>query len=64
MSRTTAQVACEAIINHPEDGYDLATAREVLNDARRLGVPELYRAMLAEWIVERTRVLRDMGADL
>lgn len=53
MNKITAQVAAEAIINHPDDGWELATIVTVLGDARALGVAPLYVDMLAEHLDAR-----------
>jgi hypothetical protein len=50
MTKTTAQIACEAIINHPADGWSLDDAEAVLADAREHGVAPLYVDMLAETV--------------
>lgn len=48
MNKITAQVAAEAIINHPDDGWEISTIVTVLGDARALDVPSFYVDMLAE----------------
>lgn len=48
MNRITAQVACEAIVNHPDEGWEIETIDVVLTDAREAGVPALYVDMLAD----------------
>lgn len=54
LHRVTAQIACEAIVNHPDDGWDLVDVVTVLADARASGVPALYVDMLAE-VLDRLR---------
>lgn len=44
-ARVTAQVACEYIANHGDDGWDVETVRAVLETARAEGVAQLYVAM-------------------
>lgn len=56
MNRITAQVAVEAIVNHPDDGWDMPTMTTVLADARALGVPALYVDMLDEMVTSHTPV--------
>jgi len=53
VNRITAQVACEAIVNHPHDGWDVATMEAVLVDAREVEVPPLYVEMLEETLASR-----------
>lgn len=48
--RTTAQIACEAIINHEHDGYTLADMAAVFEIATRERVGALYVEMLVEVI--------------
>lgn len=50
MSRITAQIAVEAIVNHAEDGYTLTDMIAVQDDGHAAGVPALYMEMLAELI--------------
>lgn len=47
MDKLTAQVAVEAMINHP-DGYDRLTVLSVLEVARRVGVSDFYLSMLVK----------------
>ena len=61
--RLTAQIACEAIINHDEDGYTLTDMAHVFEVATRHGVAALYVGMLADRIAEHVRLAREaMGA--
>lgn len=48
--RLTAQIACEAIINHEDDGYTLTDMAHVFEVACREGVGSLYLDMLREKI--------------
>jgi hypothetical protein len=61
--RLTAQIACEAIINHEDEGYTLVDMAHVFEVASRHGVAPLYLGMLADMIAARVRAAReDMGA--
>lgn len=48
--RTVAQIAVEAIVNHPHDGWSPDDMRVVLAEAREAGVADLYVDMLAELV--------------
>lgn len=48
--RLTAQIACEAIVNHEHDGYTLRDMAAVYEIAAREGVGDLYVSMLLECI--------------
>lgn len=49
----TAQVACEAIVNHPDDGWETSTMEAVYRDAVQYGVPSLYVDLLDEVVKSR-----------
>lgn len=57
--RLTAQIACEAIINHEHDGYTLRDMAHVYEVATREGVGDLYRSMLLECIERAVREARE-----
>jgi hypothetical protein len=48
--RLTAQIACEAIVNHESDGYSLTDMAHVFEVACREGVAALYVDTLRERI--------------
>jgi hypothetical protein len=48
--RLVAQVAVEAIVNHPHDGWEASTMATVLAEARAAGVATIYTAELAELV--------------
>lgn len=54
MTRITAQVAVEAIVNDPT-GYETETMRVVLTDAETYGVAKLYVDMLRDALADRVR---------
>ena len=54
-TRLTAQIACEAIINRPEDGYTLRDMCHVFEVADREGVAPFYVDALADLIAAAVR---------
>jgi len=61
--RLTAQIACEAILNHEDDGYTLTDMAHVFEVAARQGVAPFYLGMLADLIATHVRLAREaMGA--
>lgn len=63
MNRITAQVACEAIVNHPNDGWDTETMGAVLVDALAAGVPPLYTDLLTDHLASRRAVEAAFGGE-
>lgn len=56
--RTTAQIACEAIINHEDDGYSLADMLAVFEVAVEAGVAPFYVGEVEARIMSAVRRAR------
>ena len=57
-ARVTAQIACEAIVNHEGDGYSLADMIAVFEVATTQRVAPLYVDMLADRIADAVAAKR------
>jgi hypothetical protein len=53
MSKITAQVAAEYVINHPDEGWSLPTMEAILVEARATGVADHYVDSLADIVADR-----------
>lgn len=61
-AKISAQIACEAIINHEDEGYTLRDLVAVFEIADREGVASFYVDDLADRIARRVReIAREIG---
>jgi hypothetical protein len=61
-ARVTAQIACEAILNGPDDGYTLRDMTDVFEVATRQRVAPFYVDALVDLIAASVRAAREAQA--